>query len=398
MPETTVQRSASDVDAQFAAVARQLLAESGAPGLTAAYVSGDGIAHAVAFGLADTEAGQPMTVRSRMPGGSTGKTIVAATALSIVHDGTISLDAPLSKILGGEAWYAHVPNADALTLRLLLGQTSGVPDHMGMADVLSRFFALRRTSGPEWYCAPRDAVAFVLDKPPVTQPGTAFYYSDTNYILAALALEAATGRELHDLQRERVLVPLGLEDIEPARGRFYDELASGYTDAPEGSPMPRKTVSSDGGLVYSPRTEWAGGGLVSGVRGLAKFIRLYASGRAFGWPYLDQVLKMTRYSWAPDQIGGYGLGVFGAGSPLGETIGHGGYYPGYRTQMTYFRDHDIAVAYQLNSSATPTWLVGASAARAEAARTSFAADAAFTPVVDGAVKLAAAVLGHQLKG
>jgi D-alanyl-D-alanine carboxypeptidase len=46
----------------------------------------------------------------------------------------------------------------------------------------------------------------------------------------------------------------------------------------------------------------------------------------------------------------YGLGVILRTSELGPTYGHSGFFPGYRTQLLYFPDHQLAVAVQVNTS------------------------------------------------
>ena len=300
---------------RFTRVAEEVHQASGAPGLTAAFVTSDGTVQSIALGIADTEAAAPMTPASRMPGGSTGKTIVAATALSLVHDGLLTLDGPLSNWLGGQGWFPRLPNAGDLTLRNLLSHSSGLPDHMGLPATLPHFIAMRRAHGPDWYCPPVEAVGMILDLAPIAPANRTFFYSDTNYILAGLALEAVAGHPLHELQIERVLARLGIDDVEPAIKRHFDRIVPGYTNAPEGSPLPRKTIGDDGGLVYSPRTEWAGGGMVSGAPGLARFIRAYAGGHAFDWPYLDEVRRLVRFSWVENQVGGYGIGLFATGPP-----------------------------------------------------------------------------------
>ena len=44
----------------------------------------------------------------------------------------------------------------------------------------------------------------------------------------------------------------------------------------------------------------------------------------------------------------YGLGVYCADTPHGELVGHGGWFPGWRSTMYYHRDSGIAVAVQFN--------------------------------------------------
>jgi D-alanyl-D-alanine carboxypeptidase len=387
----------SKATSEFSQVAKALHESSGAPGLTAAFVLPDGSRHRFAFGTADEEAGTPMQPTSRMPGGSTGKTIVAATAMSAVLEGKLSLDRLLSDVLGDEDWYGRVPNAPNLTLRMLLNHTSGVPDHMGFPETLGLLVERRRINGVDWYLPPRDAVALVLDRAPVAPPGQKFFYSDTNYILAGLATETATGEALYDRAQRLLLTPFDLKDIEPALKRHFDRIVPGYTDAPPDSPLPRKTIIADGGLAYSPRTEWAGGGFVSSAADLALFLWQFAGGRAFPQPYLNEVQRAVRYSWREDVIGGYGLGLFVADSPLGMTYGHGGYYPGYVTQMGYYPKFDIAVAYQVNRSQAYSGYADIVATRVAAAQQSIEPDAPLTSVTDGCAKLAAAVIGLELQ-
>ncbi|ESA35295.1 beta-lactamase [Leptolyngbya sp. Heron Island J] len=58
----------------------------GFPGATAAYALPDGTVGMAATGVADIEAGTPMTVRSRMLAASIGKTFVGVTAISLAQE------------------------------------------------------------------------------------------------------------------------------------------------------------------------------------------------------------------------------------------------------------------------------------------------------------------------
>lgn len=320
-----------------------------APGATSAVALRDGSVICAAVGLSDLEAEVPMPATARMPGGSTGKTVAAATSLSLHLDRRLSLDAPIGNWLAAETWFDRLPNAQRLTLRMLLMHTGGVPDHMGLATTFELLKRMRN-SNVDAFLRPVEAVQLILDEPPVVEPGSGFFYSDTSYILAGLVVEAATGRRFYDEARDRVLSPLGLVDFAPAVSRRIERLVPGYTDAAPDSGLPHKMTGPDGALVYSPAHEWTGGGYVTSSRDLARLIWSYASGRAFGASYLADVKRTVGYSWSPGQVGGYGLGVFASHSSLGETWGHGGYFSGYRSQMTYIPSLDIAVAYQVNSS------------------------------------------------
>ena len=46
------------------------------------------------------------------------------------------------------------------------------------------------------------------------------------------------------------------------------------------------------------------------------------------------------------------MGVHITETPYGKAYGHSGFFPGYITNMQYFPDKGIAIAYQVNSSET----------------------------------------------
>jgi D-alanyl-D-alanine carboxypeptidase len=57
---------------------------------------------------------------------------------------------------------------------------------------------------------PRELVALVAGQPPTFAPGTGFAYSNTNYVLAGMIVEAVTGTSLGQQLTRRVFRPLRL--------------------------------------------------------------------------------------------------------------------------------------------------------------------------------------------
>jgi D-alanyl-D-alanine carboxypeptidase len=100
------------------------------PGATAAFVLPDGRFASASTGLADLGASKLLAPTDRMPAGSVGKTFVAAVTLLLVEEGKLRLDDKLELLLGGEKWFARLPNAKELTLRVLLNHSSGIPNHV----------------------------------------------------------------------------------------------------------------------------------------------------------------------------------------------------------------------------------------------------------------------------
>ena len=69
-----------------------------------------------------------VNIRTISPGLSHVLTIVAVLALQ--REGRLDLDAKISTWLGGEPWFARLPNHEDLTLRMLLTHSSGIGDHL----------------------------------------------------------------------------------------------------------------------------------------------------------------------------------------------------------------------------------------------------------------------------
>jgi D-alanyl-D-alanine carboxypeptidase len=314
------------------------------PGATAAFILPDGQQGGFATGYADREQSIPMRPDSLQLAGSVGKSFVSAVVLSLARDGTLGLDDKISKWLGGERWFRRLPNQSYITIRMLLSHSSGMPDHVRDERFIS---AVRRhvRSDPDFHFSPEELVQFVLDKDALLAPGRGFSFSDTNYILAGMIVERATGSSYYGELTRRFLTPLGLSLTGPADRRGLPSLAPGYVSGSNPFGLPRKTVSR-GMLVVNPITEWTGGGLVSNPQDLARWAKTLYEGKALKEPYLDDLLGSAASSRKGRR---YALGVEIDNSELGPIYGHDGWFPGYRTKMAYFPDHRIAVAMQINT-------------------------------------------------
>ncbi len=308
--------------------------------MTVAWRRSDGTSGAAAAGLADRDAGTPMTPESRMPAGSVGKTFVAAVTLELASEGVVDLDAPVSAVLGEEEWFARVPNARDLTLRRLLQHSGGLPDHVDDPDFAALVPAL--LADPERPAAPETLIGTVAGDPPLFAAGEGYHYSDTGYLLVGLVLERTTGRSWWDLLRRRALEPAGLARSHPQDRRDFPRLATGYPGSTRVAELPAAVVR-DGALVFHPGTEWTGGGVVSTAPDLARWGSLLFGGRFLAAAALDEMLA----SRAPGSV--YGLGVRHGTSAWGPSWGHDGWFPGYRSKLVFFPRHELALAAQVNT-------------------------------------------------
>ncbi len=340
---TSADPSHSDADMQ--ALLETFHESYGFPGATVAYVASDGVVRSFAVGLSDVEGGIPMTPETRMLAASIGKTIWGALVLSLEADGLISRSDLVSDHLGDEPWFYRVPNAEEMTVDHLLTHTSGLPDHVHMDGVASELLAMGRVNTFD----PTDLVSFVLDEPALFEAGTAWSYSDTGYILLGLVMEAATDANVFELATERLLLPLGLTATVPSDRTALEGIAVGYTV--DGNPfgLAPRTIDGDGHLSWNPVVEWTGGGFASTSTDLARWGHELFSDAAMNTEYLGSLLDgVAVHPDAPGVFYGAGIAIYQE-TPHGTVFGHGGWIPGYVSSLRHYADHDLTIAFQINS-------------------------------------------------
>jgi D-alanyl-D-alanine carboxypeptidase len=316
------------------------------PGATLGVALADGRTIAIASGFSDTTRRTPMHPTDRMLQGSVGKTYVSAVALQLVREGRLGLDDRIEKYLGAEPWFARLPNARDITVRQLMTHTSGLVrwEFQPAATRVMREQPMKR-----W--TPEERLSYVLDLAPPFAAGQGWEYSDTNYIVLGMIIERITGRSYEDEMRRRLLVPLGLRNTIASDRPALPGVVNGY--AGPGNDLggfDASLVEDAGGvrLAVNPQLEWTGGGVASTADDLARWAKLLYEGKAFD-PAL--IAELTR--GVPARLGRdarYGLGVIIRPSPLGESWGHSGFFPGYATEMAYFPATRAAVALQINAT------------------------------------------------
>ena len=119
--------------------------------------------------------------------------------------------------------------------------------------------------------------------PQLFPPGSAWEYSNTNYIVAGLLIEAVAGRPLARELDRRIFSPLRLAhtSFPVATARLTGYYAHGYL-SPEAIPTadgPRLDVTG-----YNPSHAWAAGAIVSNAADLSKFYEPYSAGGCWAGP------------------------------------------------------------------------------------------------------------------
>jgi D-alanyl-D-alanine carboxypeptidase len=144
-------------------------------------------------------ANTPLSPDMLMGIGSNTKTFTAALMMKLTEQGIVSLDDSLYH------WLPNFTNIDStVTIKQLLRHNSGIADFWTTAYVNEIF------ANPDSVWSPEDVLNFVGS--PLFPPGTNVSYSNTNFVLAGMIVEAATGQEYYTLVRDSILNPLNLNN------------------------------------------------------------------------------------------------------------------------------------------------------------------------------------------
>lgn len=179
-----------------------------------------------AGGLADRRWGVANTADTRFQLASGTKGFTALTVLSLVADGTLVLDQPVRSLLGDDLPLID----DRVTIAQLLAHRSGIGDYLDeeqSGDVSDHIMAVpvHRLDAVEPYLEVLDGFA------QVSEPGERFAYSNSGYVVLAIAAERAGGVPFAQLVAERVGAPAGLTATGFERNDALPRnLAAGYLD------------------------------------------------------------------------------------------------------------------------------------------------------------------------
>ncbi|MEM8903631.1 MAG: serine hydrolase domain-containing protein [Actinomycetota bacterium] len=243
------------------------------------------------------EAGSSPTGSTPYRVGSITKVFTSIATLSLVADGSITLDDPASD---------HITRVDVptdATVRDLLRHTSGIPD---ITEVDGFFDELAAERSRRW--TPEEMVAAVADLEP-TPVGGETAYSNTNYTLLGILVEEVTGRPFQEVLRERVIEPAGLVDTHLAGLEDGPEPLLGFTRRDAGPP-----TLIDFDYTSIETAAWASGGLVSTGDDLHRLFTALHDGDVIPLELVDQMVP---------EDGAYGFGLFGYGDD-DSVVGHDG--------------------------------------------------------------------------
>jgi D-alanyl-D-alanine carboxypeptidase len=300
-----------------------------------------------ASGMAVLESGLPMLPDDQFNVDSIAKMMTATIVMKLVEAGELWLDDRISRYLPASLMdrlhvYEGRSYSEEITVRHLLSHTSGIADdwaHPAFLDLIMADLERRWT--------PEETVEFVKENcPPAFPPGGGFKYSDPGYNLLGLIIERVTGRTLHKAYRGLLLGPLGMNHT------YRPSHEEARPSLPGRGPSHRYLDDLECTLVPAVMTaDWAGGGLISTIEDLSRFLRAFVRNEIFEDPTTrDEMFRWVKS--APFHT--YGLGISRvlfdqSDDPkyvgLGEVWGHTGSSDNF---MYYWPNEDVIMIGTLN--------------------------------------------------
>lgn len=174
--------------------------EPGLPGVVVGISQSKRPIYRKGFGLATMELPVGLTPSVRMRVGSISKQFTALGFLLLCERGQASLDDRL-----GEHFPEFHPGTRGITMRHLLGHTSGLPDACDIRFRLAGFEGGPTTCG--------EILSLYREMGELeSEPGTRWRYNNGGYMIISEVIERVAGKRLEDFLNDNVFVPIGMWD------------------------------------------------------------------------------------------------------------------------------------------------------------------------------------------
>ncbi len=283
--------------------------------------------------------------------GSNTKAFTAALILQLEAEGKLNIDQTVGR------WLPQYPAWKDVTIRRLLNMTSGIPGY-DFADTMLSAYA----RDPMRDFTTRQLVAYAYPGTPgAPKPTTGYSYSNTNYILAEMIVERASGDGYTAELERRIFAPLGLHDTYYAAYSYpasvRDRMASGYFYSHD--PDNAALAPLLGRDMRDASVSWmqGAGGIVSTPQDLIRWVRALYAGSILQAKQRAELMSLVSLKngqpiskTTVENPRGFGLGVAQMTTPETGTIWfYEGTTLGYRMVHAYFPRQDAVIAFGLNS-------------------------------------------------
>ncbi|HVE61181.1 MAG TPA: serine hydrolase domain-containing protein [Chitinophagaceae bacterium] len=298
------------------------------PGAQLAVSRNGEIIYLSARGMADLEHNVSLTKQSKIEAGSVSKQFTAAVILLLEQQGKLSLNDDVRK------YVPEVPDyGNTITIRHLLNHTSGLKDWGSIGDLAGW------PRGTKAYTNEDALYIISLQKTLNNKPGDEYIYSNSNYNLQAIIVQRVSGISLADFSKKYIFEPAGMKNTEwrdnyrkvvPNRAIAYSRSGSTYL-----TNMPNEYVYGNGGLLTT-------------AEDLLIWNNYYLTGKLGTPSLLPKQLATSPLN--NGKRNSYASGLFVDSVNGWAAIRHDGATAGYRSNLEYFPQLGLSIAWLSNTS------------------------------------------------
>ena len=284
---------------------------------------------------------------------SVTKSFTAALVLQLAQEGRLSLNDKIYKWRKQINWRSSKKILKKISVKQVLDHTSGIPELMHAPQVEPN------ANNPNFNPSPRQLVGWASLMPMAFPPGTSWAYSNTDYEILGLIIEAVTKRSYAQNLKTRLFKPLGLRNTSLVQGKPKPTVQGYYLTPkqPATNPMNVQWTKLAADANSQMRWAWAAGGIQSTSCDLAKWANaLLNSNKVLNAKYRKRMQTVTPKSvpiaktilpgWT-----GYGLGLMRINLGGHTGWGHLGNIPGFASGSLYVKSKKVSVSIILPSGA-----------------------------------------------
>ncbi len=319
-------------------VARAVVSNGEVPGLQVALVRAGQPTITRGYGVANVSLDEPVTSASIFSIFSVTKVFTASAVMRLAEQRRLALDDEVARYL------PDFPRGREVTLRQLLSHTSGLKDYAGTNDSLERVGT-----------TPERLLAYIAGLRPLYrfEPGSAYEYSNSNYVLLGAIIERVSGMAYGQYVQDSVIARAHVQrtavdpttELVPGRVTGYVRGPSGFVRAP----------IVDMSFIY------AAGGIRSTALDLATWFTEFFAGNVVSPPSLREMLAPARVrsgqlagdllhesGACPGSMGYYGLGIRSYRLAGHRVTGPGGSYRGFSAKVSNYVDDGFTLVVLAN--------------------------------------------------
>jgi CubicO group peptidase (beta-lactamase class C family) len=324
-----------------------LMRSADVTGLAIAIFNKNEVVYQRAFGYANTNTKDTLTVNSIFYGASLSKAVFSHLVLQMVEDGTIDLDKPLQNYLDkplpeykfSRDWKGYRDlkedkRYEKITARMCLSHTSGFPNW--------RFLTNKGfdKNGKLYF---------------QFEPGTRYSYSGEGFALLQFVIQEITGKGLEEIAQELLFEPLNMDRtsfIHILREEYQNQYAYGHDT--NQSVIPFDEADEAG----------AAGSMETSLKDYSKFLKTVLTQELLDEALFNEMFKKQINITSKQQFGpnssietneyediklGYGLGWGLLESPYGKAAFKEGHAEGFQHYSILFPEQKTGIIILSNS-------------------------------------------------